>query len=615
MAIIETAALVKAGSSAGATAVFKAAIDRAERILKGPAKALAVKALASLHNYQDYLDDTNERVSTFKTFANPTIPVSLLDHFVTVEFDNGKKRSSINQDDVISRVIKPARLVISATAGFGKSMVMRYIALSLYESPRGRIPIFLELRHLNRVTSPDILAYIHSTYRRISDIQIEALRQGLQAGAFVILLDGFDELNHDLRPLIESQILELTREFTQCSIVVSGRPDDRFSSWRSFSTLTIKPMAKHQVVELLNKLEYDAGVKKRFITKVKKGLYETHQSFLSTPLLAILMLLTYEQNANIPDKIHLFYAKAFETLFHKHDALKEQYDRARKSGLQVDEFEKVFAIFCLKTYVLEKTEFTKAELLSFISDAIGYESLTVKSQDYLFDIEEAVCLVMREGTSYFFVHRSFQEYFTAVFLAGCPEDIRDDFIDKVSSRYWDSVLPMLFDMASDQLEPSWVVRKTDSYLSTVGLNTKSSLSPLHARFSGFSFQKHGADNVQYGLTMPGPYSRYISAMRRFYPQLAQITAEVKFDSIEKFATENWDDLLCNKESVHQIQDGSTLSIKNVTFDKLPLNFTKGTGLDELAEEEFRIIKLIRENVDTTQQAKSEFLNKLFGSKS
>jgi predicted NACHT family NTPase len=615
MVALESGIVVKAAASAAANAVFKSAASRVERVAKGPAKGLGIKALALLQSYQTYLDDTNERVSTFKTFASPTQSVSLLDHFVTTEFERAKsKQKPINQDDLIERIIKPARIVVSATAGYGKSMVMRYIALSLYESPRGRIPIFLELRHLNRVTSPDILTFIHSTYRRVSDVQIEALRQGLSAGAFVILLDGFDELNHELRPIIENQILELTREFPSCSIVVSGRPDDRFSSWRTFTTYKIMPMGKSRVVELLNKLEYDSGTKKRFIAKINKGLYETHESFLSTPLLAILMLLTYEQNANIPDKIHLFYAKAFETLFHKHDAMKEQYDRSRKSGLQEDEFERVFAVFCLKTYVLEKTEFTRVELLKTLREAIKFEGLSIPVENYFFDVEEAVCLVMREGTSYFFVHRSFQEYFTAVFLANCPEETRDEFIDQVASRYWDNVLPMLFDMASAQLEPSWVLRKLDEYLTAVSLTDKSKMHPLVARFAGISFYgKDGASHLH--SLMQGPFSRVIGILRRFYPQISSSKARIEFSKIEKYGQDNWKALVCDEEEVRTFAEPEEVYIKkNVLMSNIPDSTLSETNLISHCVEEYQEIQKIRALISSDQKSKNDFLNKLFSSK-
>lgn len=612
MVVIESGLIAKTATTVAANALFKSTVDRVERVVKGPAKSATIRALAALKGYQSYLEDTNERVSTFKTFANPTQPVSLLEHFVTLEFETRRNRPILTQDDLLERAIRrPCRFVISGTAGYGKSMAMRYLALSLFENPRGKIPLFLELRHLNRVSAPDLIQYIHASYRRLSQIEIESLRQGLTAGAFILLLDGFDELNHELRPLVENQILDLSKTFPQCSVIVSGRPDDRFSSWRLFTTYRIKPMSKPRVVELLHKLDYDNGVKRRFITKINKGLYETHESFLSTPLLAILMLLTYEQNANIPDKIHLFYAKAFETLFHKHDALKEQYDRSRKSGLQVDEFEKVFSVFCLKSYVQEKTEFTKSELLTALREGLEYEGHSLSSESYLFDVEEAVCLLMKEGTSYFFVHRSFQEYFAAVFLSSCPEDIRDEFIEKVSSRYWDNVLPMLFDMASSQIEPSWVLRKVDEYLDEVNVDGSKPLTPLTARFSGIGYYRSN-DVIHISTYLPGKYFGFLAVMRRFYPQLNETEAEINYSLVEKFGVDNWDTLAARDSVVHNLPNGKgTISIKNVVFDAMPPNLPTDSGMVDLCNEEFMAIKEVRRSIKTDQVAKNQFLKKIF----
>ena len=611
MVAIETAVVVKAASAAATSSLFKSAIDRAERVLKGPAKRAAVKAIAALHGYGPFLEETHDRVSTFKTFANPTHPVSVLDHFVTVKFE-GAKKSAITQDDIIARLSRPSRFVISAIAGFGKSMVMRYIALSLYENPMGKIPLFLELRHLNRVTSPDVLAYLNTSYRRISDIQLEVLRQGMEAGSFVLLLDGFDELNHELRPLVEGQILDIVKRYPLCSVIVSGRPDDRFQAWRSFTTMKIKPMGKSQVVELLHKLDYDAGTKKRFIAKINKGLYETHESFLSTPLLAILMLLTFEQNANIPDKMHLFYSKAFETLFHKHDALKEQYDRARKSALQFDEFERVFSVFCLKTYVLEKTEFTRAELSKFVREAVSFEGHDTNVDNYIFDIEEAVCLIMKEGNSYFFVHRSFQEYFTALFLSTCQEETRDEFIDQVTTRYWDNVLPMLFDMASSQIEPTWVLRSTDKYLSMVGIDEPNKMLPMLARFSSIEMYKTNNSIHLMGF-QNGPFSKYVLTMRRFYRDSFFTDVDIDYIEMEKDILKNWSAFSGVPTEV-KMSSGEVAHTRKVPVVELSANALESSRLSYFANEEFKSIVKIRENINVDQAAKNAFLSKLFSAK-
>ena len=137
-------------SAEGAEKLFVEAVKTAVAVLKGPAKEASVAALAALKGYSSYLTETNRRVSTYKSFADPSKPVSLLDNYVSMSFQPASNRHpTIDQDELIDRLVRQNLCaVVSATAEFGKSMVQRYIALSLYENPRGKIPLFIELRHI-----------------------------------------------------------------------------------------------------------------------------------------------------------------------------------------------------------------------------------------------------------------------------------------------------------------------------------------------------------------------------------------------------------------------------------------------------------------------------------
>lgn len=246
--------------------------------------------------------------------------------------------------------------------------------------------------------------------------------------------------------------------------------------------------------------------------------------------------------------------------------------------------------------------------MSSIREALSYEGQSVSAEDFLFDIEEAVCLVMHEGTSYFFVHRSFQEYFSAVFLSNCPMDIRDEFIDHVAYRYWDNVLPMLFDMASAQIEPTWVLKNIENYLSKVG-NGKE-FTPTEARFSGFRLHFHSG-RVFLADFMQGPFSKFISVMRRFYAPEFTGNTGVNLGGIEQYATEQWDGLSCESERDITLDNKEILSIKNVTLDKIPKNIVDDIGINELCDREYRDVINVRRKIDTDQKSKSDFLNKLF----
>ena len=41
--------------------------------------------------------------------------------------------------------------------------------------------------------------------------------------------------------------------------------------------------------------------------------------------------------------------------------------------------------------------------------------------NFIFDLENAVCLMHKDGLEYVFSHRSFQEYFSAIFLKELPD--------------------------------------------------------------------------------------------------------------------------------------------------------------------------------------------------
>jgi hypothetical protein len=514
--------------------IIATAILYTAKAAKFGGRAALVKLLGSFSAYEPYLLKTYERVSNIKTFADPMKPVSLLDHFVETKLIHSKNKI-VNQDDIRESIIKNEKIILSALAGFGKSVLMRFLALSFYENPTGKIPIFIELRDLNRIKNPNLISYIHSTYKQNSNLNKDVFVEGLKKGVFVLFFDGFDEINFEHRSSIQEQILDLCDSYPEISILVSSRPDMKFDSWSKFSTYHIQPMDLKQVTELINKIEYNDVLKKKFLEKLRNNLFHQHQSFMSTPLLATLMMLTYEKNANIPDRMHLFYLRAFETLFDKHDTYKEQYERKRKTELRIDEFSKLFSVFCFNTYISEEFEFSKISIIEYLGDAISYCGLYIDVEDVLFDLTESVCLIQLEGLFYSFVHRSFQEYFTAVFLSQCPDDFRNDFLNEFNLRPWDTVLPMLFDMSQDRLEVGWVLPTIASFMDEVN-SSKVGISRyvFFCMWKSAEFAVHKNKVLTFTRLHQGKYRHMFAVLRAFYP--------TKFARIDQLRVADIDEL-------------------------------------------------------------------------
>ncbi|MDC8755544.1 NACHT domain-containing protein [Erythrobacter sp. sf7] len=340
-------------------------------------------------------------------------------------------------------------------AGRGKSVLMRYLALSMYHAPRGKLPLFLELRSLNSLTKKDILHLIHAQYNSGNAVKFDDFLDALSRGYFVILLDGFDEIAPTDRDEVEREILEIRQEYPECPIVVSGRHDERFSSWESFTVLQLSAMTRDQTRLLIEKAEYSEEVKKNFLKRLTSAFFEEHESFLNTPLLAIMLMRTFEEYAEIPSSLHEFYRNAFDTLIRRHDAMKSQFLRATHSGCTAEEFKKVFASFCVLTYSKSAFSFHRDDALNYVSSAIRQQGMNADPSLLLKDLIESICLLHEEGLEISFVHRSFQEYFCAVFLSMSPGGFIERYFETANLRVHDNVLPMLMGICPERVEDEW----------------------------------------------------------------------------------------------------------------------------------------------------------------
>ena len=336
---------------------------------------------------------------------------------------------------------------------------MRVMNVFLKEvSKREYIPVFIELKDINQVDGEyEISDFI---FQKLFDLggtmKKECMDYALQSGCFLFLLDGYDEISTDKKDAFLRKFERFCDRFPDNYFIVSSRPYSEFVEFQRFSVLTLCNLSKEQALSLVNKIEFDIEIKQRFLEALDKKLYKRHQSFASNPLLLNIMLLTFDNYAEIPEKLHLFYANAFETLYSKHDATKSGFRRELKCGLSYDAFKKTFAQFCFITYYQGKIELTHDEVVTILGK-IGARMVGFNPQNYIFDLVNSICVLYKDGLNYKFTHRSFQEYFAAIFLKELPDqDMGKIGTSLVKKDYYqsahDSVFPMLYDMAEQRFE-------------------------------------------------------------------------------------------------------------------------------------------------------------------
>lgn len=407
-----------------------------------------------------YLEANYAKCETLKTLLNRNDPVSLEECFVAPDFTS--KGNTISSTDLLVKINQEgSNTLITGLAGSGKSVFLKYAFRQVIERGHTYYPIFFELRTLNRAEMKKdlILSEIYkSIHECCASFTRAQFNYGLNSGAFYLLLDGYDELNQNIREQISGEINALARKCSKCAIVVTSRPSDEFVSWEGFSEAKLLPFDLKKVISYVEKLKFDEEKKSDFLADLKSGLFEKRKEFLSNPLLSAMMLLTYDSFGEIPEKRHIFYSKCFDVLAREHDASKGRYKRELFSSLSMDQLERTFMFFCALSYVERTFSFNDEQMASFVGEAISSCGVEAEVPDVIRDFRESISIMERVGLLHEFAHRSFQEYFYAKFVT---IDRRLSLEEKIgwltSSFRSDDTIEMIADMDRTYFEDEFLL--------------------------------------------------------------------------------------------------------------------------------------------------------------
>ena len=408
--------------------------------------------------YRTYLSNAEEKYNQVKTLLYLNQPKPFYSLYVPNHVRHTLGRYNHN---TISRITAKSLtdisnfIILDGSGGVGKTMMMRHMLLdaaAAYENFR-HIPIFISLKDYD---DSDLFDFIFGKAAIFSESMTRAmLRDSLGKGLVLLLFDGLDEINAERGSRFEKQLENFVDKYNKIRYVISSRPYQSFMSLSRFTVLRIEPFTQKQAIEFVNKIEFhpdEPKLKNGFIGLLESSLYSTHRSFIENPLLLTILLLTYEKFASIPTKQHIFYRKAFITLSETHDASKVSYKRHYKTGMIPEIIADYFAEFCFYSYKDSKLEFADEEFERYF-DNLRINDKTTSAASFAYDLCTNLCLMFYEG-KYQFTHRSFQEYFCALFFS----KQNDKFLEQLGGFFedrqqrGDQVFNMLYDMIPDKVE-------------------------------------------------------------------------------------------------------------------------------------------------------------------
>lgn len=407
-------------------------------------------------SFRGYLKNSYDKYSRIKTILYRTEPKYIYDFF-EIPFLKKEHNNCFKADNANSVLDISNFVIIQGTGGIGKSTLMKHLFINELEQ-KDLIPIFIELKDINDLEKDyEINDIIFEKLDNLgSELNEKYLEYALKSGCFMFLLDGYDEILSQKKDTFFKKLDSFCDKYPKNYYIISSRPYSEFIEFQRFTVLTTCPLSKTQAISLINRIEFDEDIKRRFVSALDEELYEKHKSFASNPLLLNIMLLTYDNYAEIPEKLHLFYANAFETLYSKHDATKAGYRRELRSDLSYDSFRKIFSYFCFISYAQGKIEFSYDDLV-IILKKVSISRIVFDIDNYILDLVNSLCVLYKDGINYKFAHRSFQEYFVALFLKELSDDSMKQmglqvFYKDVYRANHDSVFNMLYDMAEERFE-------------------------------------------------------------------------------------------------------------------------------------------------------------------
>ncbi|MCB8986114.1 MAG: SUMF1/EgtB/PvdO family nonheme iron enzyme, partial [Ardenticatenaceae bacterium] len=400
----------------------------------------------------------------------------------------GGRRETVTETVTVSvneALAAHRHLVVLGDPGSGKTTLLRYLALmyardlaqggglvpaTLGLAESGSLPILLPLRQIGAFLKarPDDGTEGHALlleflYRYLKnervDLPANFFDDYLVKGQAVILLDGMDEVaSSDSRRRVARLIEAFTRAYPQCRSVVTSRIVGYTGSARlseGYVTATVRDFTLKDVEQFLtywhrlvaygqmgpgeSARHYAAEQTRQLMAAISGN--ERIRELAINPLMLTVIALVHRDRVKLPDRRAELYAEAVDVLLGKWDEARGVAEPIilRDRPFDIGDRRLMLQSIALHMHEKQQKEIEADELRHLLFDRFNDVVRDDREAEravgrFLQVIEERTGLFVARGEGiYAFSHTTFQEYLTALAIAG-----QDDYVVYTLSRMADS---------------------------------------------------------------------------------------------------------------------------------------------------------------------------------
>ncbi len=328
-------------------------------------------------------------------------------------------------------VREKGNLFVLGKPGAGKTTFLKYIALQAAEQNINKVPVFVSLKQWAD-SGAELLPFITERFDICNFPAAQPfVEELLKSGSAIVLFDGLDEVNQESGQRDEQtrRMNNFIEKYDQTQCLITCRIAANDYSFQHFTYVEIADFTEKQIETFVgnwfrnNEGEKDEETRDRFLTEFARDDNKGLRDLARTPLLLTLLCLAFNERLTFPQRRVEIYEDALDALLKKWDTSRRIKRDEVYRKLSLGHKENMLARIAAETFERNEYFIPQKDLERLITNYVknvpphdtneatdgGTILKAIEDQHGLF--------VERAHKIYSFSHLTFQEYFTAKYIA------------------------------------------------------------------------------------------------------------------------------------------------------------------------------------------------------